>query len=627
MRYWLIAALCAGSIAGCGPSTSGGDLGGSADAAPNDPCSGETTRCAGDTYQTCVDGAFQDVTTCSSQCVPGVGCAACDPSFGRTCVGDSVHGCNDDGSLGELIETCGLESCDAGRCVDDCGDAAASNSYIGCEYWAVDLHNATDVVGEPLLGGCSLYGVPTIRLETVPVCYNPSPANPLTDPTIAGLCDPGNDCAAAPAGFTCQSRSVCLLDAEESPFAVVVSNPHPSKAARVTIENAVGRTSEVDVAGGAVVQIFPQSLGFTDQSVRSGGVGAHAYRLTATRPIVAYQFNPLDNVGVFSNDGSLLLPVHTLDTDYYAITLPSLARRPTAHDFSGYLSVVATASGTTDVDVTPTAAVRAGNGTPAIAAGVTHSFSLQQYDVLTLEASGAGDLTGTRVQSATAPFAVFAGHVATGASAQSGACCADHLEDQLFGAGTWGKRYAVARSQARGNEPDRVRILAQRADTHVTLTPAMGTCPVLGPGEHCQLDITGDVEISADQPISVAHFLLAVGQSGSGVNPQGDPAMAMAVPTEQFRTDYTLLVPQQYATNFFAVVAPAAGTVHLDGADITGQLVGFGSGEFKAGRVTVTAGQHTLSCPAGCGVEIGGYDEAVSYLFAGGLDLERIVVD
>ncbi|MEZ4468373.1 MAG: hypothetical protein R3F43_29050 [bacterium] len=37
-------------------------------------------------------------------------------------------------------------------------------------------------------------------------------------------------------------------------------------------------------------------------------------------------------------------------------------------------------------------------------------------------------------------------------------------------------------------------------------------------------------------------------------------------------------------------------------------------------------GQRRLACPTGCGVLVYGYSQAVSYLFAGGLDLERITV-
>src|SRR5207244_10445478 len=40
---------------------------------------------------------------------------------------------------------------------------------------------------------------------------------------------------------------------------------------------------------------------------------SHAYRVKSSFPVVAYQFNPLENVNVFSNDASLLKPVEALD--------------------------------------------------------------------------------------------------------------------------------------------------------------------------------------------------------------------------------------------------------------------------------------------------------------------------
>ena len=54
-------------------------------------------------------------------------------------------------------------------------------------------------------------------------------------------------------------------------------------------------------------------------------------------------------------------------------------------------------------------------------------------------------------------------------------------------------------------------------------------------------------------------------------------AISFGVPTEQFRTSYTLLVPSQYNTNFFAIAAHAGDAVTLDGADISSQLATFGS--------------------------------------------------
>jgi hypothetical protein len=38
-------------------------------------------------------------------------------------------------------------------------------------------------------------------------------------------------------------------------------------------------------------------------------------------------------------------------------------------------------------------------------------------------------------------------------------------------------------------------------------------------------------------------------------------------------------------------------------------------------------GQHKISCPNGCGLLVYGYSDAVSYMFAGGLDLKKIVIN
>ena len=57
-----------------------------------------------------------------------------------------------------------------------------------------------------------------------------------------------------------------------------------------------------------------------------------------------------------------------------------------------------------------------------------------------------GDLTGTLIES-DQPVGVFVGHEATVLSNQATSpCCADHLEDQLFPASTWGKVLVVAGS-------------------------------------------------------------------------------------------------------------------------------------------------------------------------------------
>ena len=323
------------------------------------------------------------------------------------------------------------------------------------------------------------------------------------------------------------------------------------------------------------------------------------------------------------------------------MSYPTLDRRnpaPGSNPYYSYLTIVAWADNT-QIQVTPTVATTASATNTTLAANTPASFTLNAFEVLQLEASGTGDLTGTHVTSTNmTPFGVFGGHEATvfgettapDSTHTSGPCCADHLEEMMFPSSTWGKTFAITRSQQRTNEPDLLRIMAQKANTTVTFTPApaSGTCGTLGPGQFCEVKIQGDTEITASDPVLVGHYLEAsIWQDplgGSSVG-NGDPSMAIAVPTEQFRTDYTILVPSQYAANYLSIAAAATGGVTVDMTPVT--LAPYpGGGTHRGARLMVAAGQHTIHCADGCGVTVYGYDSAVSYMFAGGLDLKQIVI-
>ena len=341
---------------------------------------------------------------------------------------------------------------------------------------------------------------------------------------------------------------------------------------------------------------------------------------------------------MFSNDGSLLIPRHAYDAKYYGVTLPTLTRRPQTNDYNGYIAVVAWQP--TTVKVTPSAGVRAGGSVSAINAGATQAFSLQAFEVLNLEAVADGALTGTLIESedGTSTFGVFVGHEADALqdpdlAGLGGRCCADHIEEQLFPASAWGKEYAVALTKQRNSERDMLRIVAQKSGTTITFNPApsAGSCSTLNPGDFCEVFIGQDTLVTSAEPILVAHYLVSVieppllpGLPGTG---NGDPAISLAIPFEQYRDSYTFLVPSEYDEQYISLVVPQGGTALLDGADVTGQLTAFAGGAFLAGRIAVTPGQRKLQCPDTCGFEAYGYSDAVSYLFAGGLDLTQIVVD
>jgi hypothetical protein len=628
---WIFSSLTALSVsllvAACGPSGSDPDGGAGGGDGGNGECTAGQNQCFGQIFQTCTAGGdWEETLTCTPPelCNVDLGCVQCTPGV-NYCVGDDVYGCDANGQQTGVVEMCGMGTqCSNGQCVDPCADAEANRSYIGCEYMAVDLDNATEILGPVILLDCAFsYGAGV--LTSTEVCWNGS--------TAAGQCDPDNTC---PNGFTCQTQSMCVLDAQRSPFAIVVSNPN-NGTATVRIENGAGTMQSVTVAAGAVQEIFPQMIGFPDASVDRSGIQQKAYKVTSDLPIVAYQFNPLDNVDVFSNDGSLLIPTSTYDTTYYGMSYPTLTRRPQGtNDYNSYVSVVAHEA--VRVRVTPTANVRANGSFAAITAGTPTEFDLAAFDVLHLEAEGgpnAGhdgspDLTGTLVEAVngTDTFGVFGGHEAIVIPNNPNDCCADHVEEMMFPTSTWGVDFALAKSQSRGmNEPDMLRVIAQADGTQVTFNPsAQGTCPTLNAGEWCEVMISGDTEVSGgDKPILIGHYLLSVIALMNGT---GDPAMALAVPSEQFRASYTFLVPSAYAMQYVSIVSPTGNAVLLDGNDVSGQMTQFGSNSFAAGRFTTAPGQHKVDCPGGgCGIEVYGYDDAVSYLFAGGLDLEQIVID
>ena len=193
---------------------------------------------------------------------------------------------------------------------------------------------------------------------------------------------------------------------------------------------------------------------------------------------------------------------------------------------------------------------------------------------------------------------------------------------------TWGTQFAIARGRERATRiSDYVRVLALRPNTVVAVQPDLGpyskcTGVLLGAGQACDMNIHEDVEIQASGPVLVGHYLV----SGGGLGPQsGDPSLAFIPPIDQFRTSYTIVVPMQYAANDLELAAPAGGSVMLDGSDISLLFAPFATGAFRAARVQVAPGPHTIICAMGCSVEVAGWNTAVSYLYSGGYDVAPIV--
>ena len=313
------------------------------------------------------------------------------------------------------------------------------------------------------------------------------------------------------------------MDGQSSPYAIVVSNTNAQFTATITISQAdkVLKTVQAPPATATPIWLDPYNV--------VGGMKAkRAFHLKSTLPIVAYQFNPLENVGVYSNDASLLLPVNALGKSYMALAWPTEGTNEAGQMLASNVAIVAVEEGVTSVQVKPTADTIGGAGLPALKAGQTWKADLNQYEVVNLEAANPfTDLTGTVID-ADRRIAVFAGHVCATAPLSrcvGGKCshdpsltcfsdescpfimACDHMEEELPPLAAWGNEYVVPRLWPRGKAPDVIRVLAASDNTHVTVKGASISIPVLQAGSYHEFEITQDIQVIADKPILIGQYM------------------------------------------------------------------------------------------------------------------------
>ncbi len=533
-------------------------------AEPAPTCVVGSLRCAGAQVQRCSDAiggaVYRLEDDCGARgevCNPeSLACTACLPNAG-SCDGLDAYRCDARGKKRVFQRTCDpekLEGCRDGQCLNLCAEARRRRSNVGCEYWPVDLDNA--------------------RVD-----------------------DTGNAAA--------------------QQFAVVISNPDPDVTTEVAIEQDDSQPGEapriVEVARAKIppfsLRVFklgPREVdGSVDGTFNTGthtALTRHAYRVKSNFPVVAYQFNPLENVDVFSNDASLLKPVEALDPGsnaeavMYAVlgwpqTIASTddpdtnfsSDEPT--DLRAFLTLVGTRDGT-HVRVKTAARILGGGPIPETEAGGELELTLDAFDVANLETDDFNaDFTGSIV-SADAPVVAFSGSEASDApffqKLSDRQCCADHLEEQLDHVRTAGQRFVATvspnRAQAIKAAGVEIGVQEQREYFRViattdrptrvttTLSDAQHEFVLSGLGDFADLESTQHFMLETDAPVALA----SVSPSQEDANiprglPGGDPSLLIIPPLEQFRSSYVFLTPDKYSFDFVRIVAPRGAEVALDG--------------------------------------------------------------
>jgi hypothetical protein len=515
-----------------------------------------------------------------------------------------------------------------------CSDAAASHSYIGCDYW------------------------PTVTANNV---------------------------------WSIFDFAVAVANAGTESAAITVTGP---ASTNVTASVAPGQLTTIYLPWVKPLKGSDTDSCGTATPL-SGSVFAHgaAYHLVSTVPVTVYQFNALEFQGKggpagkswdscpgnqacsdptspsygqktgcfsFTNDASLLLP-STAMTGNYRIT--GHAGWGTA-SLGSVAAITATADGTTvNVKVSGTGQVVAGGGIAAAGPGATVTLAMNAGDVAELVGGSAdsSDLSGSLVQATdskgkSTPVQVITAMPCLDVPDNAMAC--DHVEEANFPAETLGTDYVVVQppapdGHAVGHE---VRIVGNFDSTHLTYVPsAPPGCPTTinagqvvdcgSPlGSVCEDPSTGqfdadcgsgnivsaDFEIKGDQAFAVSTFTEGaslVDPHTQPPNQEGDPDQSMAVAVAQFRTKYVFLAPTDYTSSFATIIAPSGTTLTLDGAKVTAAPAAVGSSGFGVVRVKLGAGQngaHVLEASSPVGLEVTGYGSYTSYTYPGGLDLKVI---
>ncbi len=479
---------------------------------------------------------------------------------------------------------------DANRDPATCDEAVRRTSYVGCDYWPVTLANAVD---------------------------------------------PAFDFA------------VVLANAGERPADVVVTGPGVHRELRVMPDQLfkiylpwVTTLKGPGLRDGVPGQVIP-----LEQSIRQDG---GSYHLTSTRPIVVYQFNPLEYRGAggpigkdwsrcgtvdveteqclsFTNDASLLLPTTAL-TGTYRIAGHHSGVSPVS---SSFIAVTGTQDDTeVTLELSKTGRVAPGEGIEVAPDGRSVTFSLDAGDVVELLAQNGADsnINGSLIR-ATAPVQVITGDLCAYNPTEAIEAC-DHLEETVLPAETLGQRYIV--SVPTGPDGYRaahtVSLVGNADGTRLTFDPPLEGAPsTLDEGEVFDLGlIQTDFEVRGDKEFAISTFQVGSELADRENTGRGDPSQSVAVAVEQYRRKYIFLAPDDYDVSRVDIVMPAGATIALDGTELSQRPVQVGSTNFGVLRLPLgegVAGAHVLEASEPVSIQVIGYGVYTSYQYPGGMNL------
>ncbi len=589
MKLWLgfAAATVIASMGACGGNGSNfGD--GGADAQPSDALP------SGDTGNPFGDASSKD----------GGNCFKCSADL------HSVLDCNDN-----VVTTCPADQgCGAnGACVPACDSAAANQSSIGCEYWAVTpdgWSNIPEYNAGTSDGSCfaafvnNTWGAPvSVTLE-----YNGQTIN-------------GGNYAYIPQGSG----------------NAITYQPAPNG------QIAAGQMAIVFLAQYGTAQSFKTlcptgtqaAITNVDTGVHGTGTG-HAIRLATSAPTVVYDIYPYGGAISYITSATLLLPTTVWDTNYIAASTWEITNTFGVSRPSG-VTLVANQDGT-QVTISPTAAITARGTVAGTAKGVPHTYTMNRGEILHFMQTG--DLTGSPIQSNN-PVGVWGQHYCMSIPTNVGACDPGHQEIPPVKA--LGNEYVAVRYRQRGAVDESVpwRVVGAVDGTTLTYDPPQAGAPAtLSSGQLVVWNGTGPFAVKSQD--TQHPFYMAAHMSGggdTGANGEGDPETVNIVPPQQYLADYIFFTDPTYSETNVVFVRKKNAQNSFDDVtlDCAGTITGWtniGSGAYQYTRVDLQKGhakvgncdngRHEAKSTTPFGETVWGWDSYVSYAYPAGASVKPI---
>ncbi|MBX3251959.1 MAG: IgGFc-binding protein [Myxococcales bacterium] len=555
---------------------------------------------------------------------PDAGDAAASPQCGFRCSRD----------LKKVLEGCGLEEervvaecpvgkgCGVDTCVDACTSAALSKGSVGCSFWTLPPDDVDFGAG-----GC--FAALIANTWDVPVNltaeYGPDP-----------------------------------IDISQSIYTVATPNPHAGPVyARLSGplppgDVAVVFLAHAEVRAGTATPLCPKGTvpALKTDPIRHGTTRTKAFHLKADAPISAYSIFPYGGAASELPASTLLLPVSSWDTGYFAVSTAKFGESTTSKLDRRTLQIVSNEDDT-KVSMRPTVDISQGDGVAPAVAGEVVEWTLSKGEVLQITQNRS--TSGSPI-AASKPVGVFGGSPCAFLPVAVNWCDLTHQQIAPFA--QWGTSYALVPflpriSAVTGAPRETVpwSFVGAVDGTVLTYDPVKppGAPETLSAGEVATFQTDAIVTVKsqdAKHPFHAAVYMTGAENGGGspfGGRTLGDPEFVNVVPSEQFLdryvffTDFTFpetsltLVRRKTAAGFAPVRLECAG-------EVGGWKPLDASGEFEFTWVRLTSGgipqrfdggpcgygRHEASSDGPFAVYVWGIGKDASYGYAGGMGARPI---